>query len=138
MYNKIMVPIDLRHTDQLGKAIKTAAELSKAHDASLTFVGVTNPQPSAVAHNPKEYESKLAEFAAAQSKETGVEIGHISKVSHDPAIDKDDILEEVVEGNDFDLVVMASHVPGIAERIFASNAGYLASHAKVSVFVVRG
>ena len=36
-----------------------------------------------------------------------------------------------------DLIVMASHVPGVAEYVFASNAGYLASHADLSVLVVR-
>lgn len=138
MYHKIMVPVDLRHTDTLGKAIRTAADLAKASDASVTFVGITTQQPSSVAHTPEEYETKLAGFAAEQGKAVGIEIGHLAKVSHDPAIDKDDLLEEIVEGNGFDLVVMASHVPGFAERIFASNAGYLASHSKVSVFIVRG
>jgi nucleotide-binding universal stress UspA family protein len=28
-------------------------------------------------------------------------------------------------------------VPGFAEHLFSSNAGYLASHADISVFVVR-
>jgi hypothetical protein len=32
---------------------------------------------------------------------------------------------------------MASHVPGLPEHIFASNAGAVASHAGMSVFVVR-
>ena len=32
---------------------------------------------------------------------------------------------------------MASHVPGLPEHFFASNAGALASHAEVSVFVIR-
>jgi len=36
-----------------------------------------------------------------------------------------------------DLVVMASHVPGFREHILSSNAGYVASHAPISVFVVR-
>lgn len=138
MYNKIMVPVDLRHAETLGKAIKTAADIARANDASVTFVGVTTLQPSSAAHTPEEYEQKLAAFAAEKGKAAGIAIGHLAKVSHDPAIDKDDLLEEIVEENGFDLVVMASHVPGFAERIFASNAGYLASHSKVSVFVVRG
>ena len=36
-----------------------------------------------------------------------------------------------------DLVVTASHNPGFAEHLFASNSGYLAAHAPVSVLVVR-
>jgi hypothetical protein len=32
---------------------------------------------------------------------------------------------------------MASHVPGIQEHVFESNAGKVSLHADVSVFVVR-
>jgi nucleotide-binding universal stress UspA family protein len=32
---------------------------------------------------------------------------------------------------------MGSHVPGFAEHLFSSNAGYLASHTDISVFIVR-
>jgi len=56
MYDKIMVPVDLRHTETLGKAIRTAADIARANDASVTFVGVTPPQPSSVAHTPEEYD----------------------------------------------------------------------------------
>lgn len=138
MFRKIMVPVDLAHAESLGKAMAVAAGLARTHGASLTVVGVTTAHPSGVAHTPQEYERKPAAFAAEQGQALGVEIGHMAKLSHDPAIDKDDLLEEVVEGEGFDLVVMASHVPGLAERVFASNAGYLASHSRVSVFVVRG
>ena len=46
-------------------------------------------------------------------------------------------LLDAVNETGADLVVMASHVPGVLEHIFSSNAGYVARHAKVSVFVVR-
>ncbi len=138
MFHKIMVPVDLAHAESLGKAMAVAAGLARTHGASLTIVGVTTAQPSGVAHTPQEFERKLAAFAAEQAGALGVEIGHIVRLSHDPAIDKDDLLEEVVEGEGFDLVVMASHVPGIAEHVFASNAGSLAAHSRASVFVVRG
>lgn len=31
---------------------------------------------------------------------------------------------------------MATHVPGFKEYVFASNAGFLAAHTDVSVFIV--
>ena len=37
-----------------------------------------------------------------------------------------------------DLVVMATHVPNLTDYIWASHGGHLASHAKASVFLVRG
>jgi nucleotide-binding universal stress UspA family protein len=36
-----------------------------------------------------------------------------------------------------DLVVMASHVPNIADYLWPSNGGKIASHATASVMIVR-
>ena len=137
MYQKIMVPVDLRHTEKLNKALTTAADLAKLYNAALQLVAVTVTNPTEVAHNPKEFAAKLEAFAAAETAKHGVAFGAHALTSPDPAIDLDERLGR--EANDIgaDLIVMASHVPGFAEYIFSSNAGYLASHAKISVFIVR-
>ena len=57
--------------------------------------------------------------------------------SHDPAVDIDDTLEKAADEIGADLVIMASHIPGMMEYVIASRAGYLASHSSRSVFVVR-
>ena len=57
--------------------------------------------------------------------------------SHDPTADLDPTLMKAIEETGSDLVVVASHIPGFPEYLFASNAGYLAMHASVSVFVIR-
>jgi nucleotide-binding universal stress UspA family protein len=36
-----------------------------------------------------------------------------------------------------DLVVMASHVPGLTEYVWPSHGGKIASHSTASVFVIR-
>lgn len=132
-----MVPVDLRHVERLGKALATAADLSKHYKASVQLVGVTGAEPSAVAHNPTEFAARLNDFAAAESARYGVEFGVHAITSPDPAIDLDDVLGREAQAIGADLIVMASHVPGFAEHIFSSNAGYLASHAEISVFIVR-
>lgn len=137
MYKKIMVPVDLRHSEKLEKAIATAADLSKHYDAPAQLVGVTASAPSSVAHNPEDYARKLEEFAAAQGRKLGVEFGAHAITSPDPAIDLDDALGREADDIGADLIVMGSHVPGFADRLFASNSGYLASHSHISVFVVR-
>jgi nucleotide-binding universal stress UspA family protein len=58
-------------------------------------------------------------------------------VSHDPTVDVDDALMKAVSETGADLVVMASHVPGLADYIWPSNGGKLAAHSSASVFVVR-
>lgn len=137
MYQHVMVPVDLAHVDRLDKALTTAADLSKHYGIPITFVGVTAATPGAVAHNPEEYQAKLDHFARAQGLRHGLAPDMVAYTSHDPAVDLDQTLLKAIDDTGADLVVMASHVPGLAEHVFASHAGSVASHAKVSVFVVR-
>jgi nucleotide-binding universal stress UspA family protein len=137
MYRKIMVPVDLEHADALDKALSTAAGLAQQHGAAITYVAVTTSAPGAVAHDPDEFDDRLRRFAAEQGRGFGVETDQLTRVSHDPTTDLNRTLLDAADELDADLVVMASHVPGVVEHIFASHAGYVASHAKMSVFVVR-
>ncbi|WP_026381542.1 universal stress protein [Afifella pfennigii] len=137
MFKTIMVPTDLGHKDKLDKAMQLAGDLSKHYGAKVILVGVSAAAPSSVAHNPAEYAEKLEAYAAEQSGKLGGSFTAKAVTSHDPARDLDAVLEEQVHETGADLVIMASHVPGFATHVFASNAGYLASHSEVSVFVVR-
>ena len=137
MYRKIMVPVDLAHIERLDKAITTATGLAKHYGVPICFVGVTAETPTEVAHTPEEFAEKLEAFGAAQAKRHGLDIDTAAYPSHDPAADLDKNLIAAASENRADLIVMASHLPGLPDHIFASNAGAVASHAEISVFVVR-
>jgi nucleotide-binding universal stress UspA family protein len=137
MYERIMVPVDLDHVERLGKALDAAADLAEHYGVPVCYVGVTVPTPTAVAHTPQEYAAKLARFGAEQAAKHGIEAETAAYTSHDPAVDLDRRLIEAANDTRSDLIVMASHVPGLPEHFFASNAGAVASHAHVSVFVIR-
>jgi nucleotide-binding universal stress UspA family protein len=137
MFKKVMVPVDLRHTEKLEKALATAADLSKHYHAPVQLVGVTSSAPSSVAHNPEEYKAKLRAYAEKEGEKLGCSFGAHAITSPDPTIDLDEALGREAHDIGADLVIMASHVPGFAEHLFSSNAGYLASHSDISVFVVR-
>ena len=137
MYEHILVPVDLVHVDALDKAIATAARLAQLFDASLTFVGVTAATPTPVAHNPKEFQQKLEAFAAAQADTYGVRAAGKGYTAHDPAVQIDETLLQAVDDVGADLIVMASHVPNVADAILPSHGGRLATHATISVFIVR-
>ncbi len=137
MYRTIMIPVDIAHAERLAKALRTGADLAKLYGAELVYVGVTAPTPGSVAHNPAEYAEKLAAFAAAEAAEYGHAVRSQAVVSHDPTTDLDDALLRAVDETGADLVVMASHIPGLADYVWPSNGGKLAGHAKASVFVVR-
>lgn len=138
MYSKILLPIDLAHVEKLEKAIVTAIGLAKTHGAELAMVGITGEQPSAVAHDPKEYMDKLAAFASEQSSKHAIEITAVTHMSVDVPAELPALLEREAQAHGYDLVVMASHAPGLLDHIFTSNAGHVATHSKASVFVVRG
>ncbi|SNT74026.1 universal stress protein [Paracoccus seriniphilus] len=137
MFSNIMIPVDLGHAEKMTKAVKVAADMARLYGATVHLVGVGQTVPTAIAHTPAEYSRKLAAFADECSAALGIAFNAHAEVSHDPAVDLDDVLLRTADKLDADLIVMASHVPGFAEHFLSSNAGYLASHAKRSVLVVR-
>lgn len=137
MFKRIMVPIDLAHADRMESAITMAADLAKLYDAEVCYVGATTSTPSATAHTPEEYTKKLNAFAMKEAAEHGQKATAHVLISHDPVASLDDDLVKTVDDIGADLVVMATHVPNIGDRIWGSNGSRLASHTKASVCLVR-
>lgn len=137
MFDRIMLPVDLAHAETLTKSIEVATEMAKAHDAAITVVGVTGTGPGPVARTPEGYAEKLSAFASDLAGKSGAEVASHAISDVDPAADLSGALLEAAKDMDADLIVMASHVPGVMEHVFSSHAGYVASHAKCSVAVVR-
>lgn len=138
MYRQIMIPVDLAHIERLEKALKTGADLANLYGIPVCYVGVTANTPSEAARNPTEFTAKMEQFGQAQAEKYGLsKVSSAAYISHDPAVDLDRILLQAAKEHGADLVVMASHVPGLAEHLFASNAGYFASYSDASVLVVR-
>ncbi|MEC9432300.1 MAG: universal stress protein [Pseudomonadota bacterium] len=137
MFAKIMVPVDLAHADKLGRALEAAAGLARLNGCPVCYVGVTAAQPSAVAHTPAEYAGKLAAFAAAQAEAHGIETHGHAVASHDPAVDLDDALLKAAEELEADLIVMASHIPNLADHLWPAHGGQVARRARASVLVIR-
>lgn len=137
MYKRIMVPVDLRHTDQLEKALATAADLAQHYGATADLVSVTGAPTSDVAHDPEEFAAKLRRFAAEAGNRHGATFRGRVVLTPDPSAELGASLRDAIHEIGADLVVMASHVPTIWDYLVSSNAGHLASHADVSVLVVR-
>ncbi len=134
MYKSIMVPVDLEHADRLEKALRIAADLASHYGSSVTYVSVAAATPGRVAHTPQEFQHKLEAFARSESDKYGHATTARALISNDPATDLDRTLEEAVHETGADLVVIASHIPGIVDAIWPSHGGRLASHSDVSVF----
>lgn len=137
MFKKILIPIDLSHAEKLEKAVSTGAYLARQDKLPVVFAAVSSTAPGSVAHTPQEFSAKLDAFAAAQGAKYGLEASGHAVFVHDPAIDLEDGLLKAVHETGADLVVMATHIPNLADHLWPSNGGRLASHADVSVFLVR-
>ena len=139
MYTKILVPVDLAHLDKLSKALNTSIDIAKHYNASLHYVTVTNRTPSSVAHNTGELEDELRLFAEEQGKDHGIDTTYSLIETPDTAVELDKRLVQAIKDTDSDLIVMASHKPGIGDKLhfIHSNAAKLVKDTDISVFVVR-
>jgi len=137
MFSKIMVPVDLVHKDTLQKALDVAGDMAKLYGASIDVVSVGGELPGQLGHSPREFGDQLQGFADELREKYGVTVKADPLMAHDPAVETTSELLKGIEKIGADLVIMASHEPGFFEHIFSSHGGYIAQHAKVSVFVVR-
>lgn len=139
MYRRIMVPVDLQHVDKMSKALTTAADLAHRYGAELWYVAVTGKVPNRVARTPEQFAAELEHFAADQGRVLGLDVHARSISSVDVTVELDDTLLTTAAEIEADLIVMASHLPGVPDRLhlISSNAAYVVRHASISVFVVR-
>ncbi|SLN68725.1 Universal stress protein G [Roseovarius gaetbuli] len=137
MFSTIMVPVDLVHKDTLSKALDAAGDMAKRYGAVIKVVSVGGELPNELGHNSGEFTETVQDFAKGLRDKFGVEVEAETIISHDPEVETTSALMKAIESTGADLVIMASHVPGILEHIFSSHGGYIAQHAKVSVFIIR-
>ncbi len=137
MFSNIMVPVDLVHKDTLSKALAVAGDMAKHYGAKITVVSVGGELPSELGHTPGEFAATVEAFAKELRDTHRVEVEARPIVSHDPAVETTAALMQAIDETGTDLVIMASHVPGILEHVFSSHGGYIAQHARASVLVVR-
>ena len=137
MFSRIFTPVDLGHLDALRRALDVAGDLSKHYGAPVTYASVTTHAPSRLARTQEEFERKLAAFVEGEISAKG-HAGEPKPIfSHDPTADLEDALLDAAHAVKADLVVMASHVPNLADALWPSHGGTLASHADMSVILVR-
>lgn len=138
MTKRILVPVDLDHTEKLGKALDLAGQTAKETGATIVYAGVIDAIPTMSAHTEGEKLSeRLEDFATTQANFYNVKTSDHVALRGDLHLNIGKDIINSAKDADCDLIIMASHVPGIKEHIFASNAGYVASHAPMSVYVIR-
>jgi nucleotide-binding universal stress UspA family protein len=136
MFKTILVPIDMAHVAE-GKAIIDIAAQHGAAGAKIILLNVAEEIPGwAAAELPAglleesraKSEADLKAIAAASGMAMDVEVrtGHPYKT-----------ILEVAEEKGVDLIIVASHRPGLQDYFLGSTAAKVVRHAKCSVLVIR-
>ena len=140
MFKSILVPIDIAQPSSWRSALPEAIELARASGGAITVVTVVRDIRAILegVHFPFQVDimmsrarEKLAEVVSAyraggSNLEEEVRFGSIGR----------EILYAAKERN-ADLILMASHQPGLRDYLIGPNAAYVAHHADCSVLVLR-
>ena len=135
MYNNILVPISFDAERDVSGPLKLAEILATA-DAQVTLLHVVEHIPSyAISYMPAEYlsearkaiQAELDSLAAKLPNAKGLVVeGHSGRT----------ILDWSVQHKP-DLIIMASHRPGMQDLLLGSTANHVVRHAACAVHVVR-
>lgn len=138
MQKRILVPVDLDNVDKLKKALNVSARMAKDSGATLVYAGVVDAVPTTTARTEGERAAdRLKHFSVEQARAHGIETAEHVALRGDLHLNVGPDLIKAAEEAKCDLIVMASHLPGLKDHFISSNAGYVAAHAPMSVYVVR-
>ena len=136
MYKTILVPIEMAHVAE-GKANIDLASQHAAEGAKIILLNVVEDIPNwAAVELPADLLDKSLESSQEELKAianaTGMKMQVIVRTGHS----YNTILEVAKEKN-VDLIIIASHRPGLQDYFLGSTAAKVVRHANCSVLVVR-
>lgn len=140
MYQRILLPVDLGHPESVQKAVPVAARLAETFGASLHVMTVVPDYGMSIVGQffPKPHEGEM--LAEAQKLLHAFTEKHLPgrKVQH--VIAHGSVYQEILhmaEEIGIDLIVLASHRPGLEDYLLGPNAARVVRHGRCSVLVVR-
>ena len=136
MYKTILVPIDMAHVAE-GKANIDLATQHAAAGANIILLNVVEDIPNwAAVELPAGLIDKSLHYSQSELKAiveaTGMKMDVEVRTGHS----YNTILEVAKEKN-ADLIIIASHRPGLQDYFLGSTAAKVVRHANCSVLVVR-
>ena len=136
MYKTILVPIDIANLDK-GKAMIDVATAHAGKDTQIILLNVVEEIPTWAA-------AEIPEGILDKSRQTSDEEMHA--IAEASGIDMDveirmghsyKTILEVAEEETVDLIIIASHRPGLQDYFLGSTAAKVVRHAKCSVLITR-
>ena len=136
MYKTILVPIDMSHIAEGTANIDLAAHHATA-GASIILLNVVEEIPNwASVELPSGLIDKSLEASRSELKSIAAAAGMKVEVEVRTGHSYNTILD-VAEAKHADLIIIASHRPGLKDYFLGSTASKVVRHANCSVLVVR-
>lgn len=134
MYRNILVPVDLSHAEGGRKALKIAREIA-GPDARITLLYVIPDIPAFVSTElPEGLLERNLEEARSELQAMAGDAGAHAEVSQGHPYSKILLRAEEIGA---DLVIIASHRPGMQDYFLGSTAARVVRHAQCAVLVDR-
>ena len=136
MYKTILVPIDMAHVVEGKSTIDVAIE-NAAEDTKIILLNVVEEVPNwAAIQLPADIIDKSLEVSVNELKAIAKASGRKMEVEVRTGHSYNTILD-VAEDKGVDLIIIASHRPGLQDYFLGSTAAKVVRHATCSVLVVR-
>ncbi len=141
MYKNILVSVDLNDPTSWQKALPTAVELCQSYSADLHVLAVMpDVGMSMVGYFlPGDYNDKVIAEARKKLHEL-IDAEVPDDLETQAMVEQGTIYHEIIEAANkvgADLIVMASHRPGLSDYLLGPNAARVVRHYRGSVLVVR-
>lgn len=138
MFKKVLFPVDIDQDSSLA-ALSAAGEIARRFDGNLTLLNVQTPMPSMVSAYlpegyPKESVKAIKDRLKTAIDENRLGAGTEVVVRHGSP---HHAILEYAEAEGIDLIIIASHNPGLVDYLLGSTAGQVVRHAQCSVLVLR-
>ena len=140
MYKDILLPVDLGDEGSFHKSVPVAMKLADAFGAQLHVMTVVPDYGMSIVGQffPKPHEFNMMETARqrlhefTESHMPGRKVQHI--IAHGSVYQEILAMAKKIQA---DLIVMASHRPGLEDYLLGPNASRVVRHGHCSVLVVR-
>lgn len=135
MYSHVLVPISFENDRDAAGAVEVARALAD-DDAQITLMHVIEQVPSyAISYMPQEFLTETRKAVSAELAEMAGQVPNAHSVLVDGHSGR--TIVDWAKENAVDLIVIASHRPGMQDLLLGSTAGQVVRHAPCAVHVVR-
>ena len=135
MYNKILVPLDPAHLEDVSDTLALANHL-KSKDGKILLLTVVEEIPTYIAAQiPADLivnSEKLAKDDLGKVASTSDDIDAMVKTGHAAAT-----IKQVQQDENCDLIIISSHKPTTVDYVLGSTASKVVRRAQCPVFVTR-